>query len=251
MILDFQATSNCSSFFQWKATIFPKSFHSYWHLYYFEIHICENSSCPRNVWGALASSPYNQFHLHCLERLVILLQTNWESGKSWRKCERPRSNETASLICLTTQSLLVCFFLPDTANAIFSVHPQKISTLCDPTKKKETHGGRQALASSLQPHQFHQPAKARLFQLLWRTAGKWTATHWKVSGQTKTYWLLSDLDLYRRKQIHSTLLYKIIQENKEYVDSMHWIMKMLTLMLDVKVQIWYWDECLVYYSCAP
>ena len=45
------------------------------------------------------------------------------------------------------------------------------------------------------------------------------------------------LDLYRRKQIHSTLLYKIIQENKEYVDSMHWIMKMLTLILYVKVQI--------------
>ena len=213
-------------------------------------YLCDNSSCPRHVWGALASSPHNQFHLHCLERLVILLQTNWESGKSWRKCERPRSNETASLICLTTQSLLVCFFLPDTANAIFSVHPQKISTLHDQTKRKETHGGRQALASSLQPHQFHQPAKARLFQLLWRTAGKWTATHWKVSGQTKTYWLLSDLDLYRRKQILSTLLYKIIQENKEYVDSMHWIMKMLTLILYVKVQIWYWDECLVYYTIA-
>ena len=49
---------------------------------------------------------HNQFHLHCLERLVILLQTNWESGKSWRKCERPRSNETASLICLTTSHFL-------------------------------------------------------------------------------------------------------------------------------------------------
>ena len=69
-------------------------------------YLCDNSSCPRRVWGALASSPHNQFHLHCLERDVILLQTNWEGGKSWRKCERPRSNETASLICLTTSHFL-------------------------------------------------------------------------------------------------------------------------------------------------
>ena len=77
-------------------------------------YICENSSCPRNVWGALASSPHNQFHLHCLERLVILLQTNWESGKSWRKCERPRSNETASCHFphLFDNPVTSCVFLP-------------------------------------------------------------------------------------------------------------------------------------------
>ena len=85
-------------------------------------YICENSSCPRNVWGALASSPHNQFHLHCLERLVILLQTNWESGKSWKNVrglvvmkQHPSSVwQPSHLLCVSSFLTLQMQFSPST-----------------------------------------------------------------------------------------------------------------------------------------